>query len=202
MKKTFYIVAVLAALFILAFVMLAARQEEPLAYASERYGFAFSWPAPYELYEYAPESIAIGMPDGEGFSSVADVRLYSAGEDIGYESFDAFITETLRNMCAADGPNESISCDRVERREPFTSDHGATGEHVYLARVHRDLTTGATASEEFGPVFVFDVSENAPPLEFAALVIQPPAHSATTTVNNDVVHAVAASLRVHAARTQ
>lgn len=167
-------------------------------YQSERYGFGFEIPEGYEYFEYVPEVIAIGVPNvnGEGFDSQVDVRLYTAGEDVGYERYEDFLFETLRNSCAADGPSETIYCEEVERHQPFTTSSDISGEVMYLSRTQENFSTGAMTQDGFGPHFVFNVSANVPNAQFAVLVVGAPAYLSADEVNSELVRQVAESVQI------
>jgi hypothetical protein len=174
-----------------------ATTTQSVSYASPRYGFTFDVPEGYSHKEYAPESVSVGTPQGsDGFDSIADVRVYTAGEVTGYASYDGFVTETLKNMCAADGPQETIYCDAVEETQPFASASGLTGEALYLRRIHENLATKASTTDTFGPIFVFNIGANVPSQQFAVLAVEPPANLPEDAVDMARVRAIAQSMKI------
>lgn len=207
MKNTQYIIVFFIALllaggifFILKNQAAPTESEVPLQqiFTSDLYGFTFTVPEGYEFKEYAEESISIGhtlVPDG--FESVADVRVYGAGEEAGYTSYDDFVFNTLHNMCAADGPSESIYCDTVDTKEPFVNAQNLQGEIVYLHRVHEDLQTHEKSEERFGPIYVFNIAANAPRSAFSILAVEPPMNSPVDAINSVQIRAIAESIEIN-----
>jgi hypothetical protein len=170
-------------------------QADGAAFVSLVYGFSFSAPAPLAVKEYAPESLSVGQPAPEdGFDAVADIRLYTAGKDARYNSFDAFALETLRNACAAVGPGEAVICTQAQQRQPFTTESGLTGEVLYLERIHETFATGETQIDGFGPILLFNLSGAATGAEFSALAVQPPANLEAAKIDNALLREVASSL--------
>ncbi len=169
-------------------------------YGSATYGFAFDVPAPYAAKEDAPGALSVGRPAPGGFESVADVRLTVAGEGEDYSSFETYALAKLRTLCAADGPGETISCGEAQQRQPFVTASGLEGEALYLARLHETFATGAVARDGFGPVFLFDVSDEVPGDGWAALAVQPPASLPASEVDSALLRRIAESLSMGAAR--
>lgn len=176
----------------------AANDQSPdarISYISSRYGFSFTVPAALRIKEYAPESLSIGQSGLEdAFESAVDVRLYTAGRDVGYDSFDAFALETLRNMCAADGPRITVYCTVPQQRQPFETKHGVKGEVLYLERVYETIGLGEKTKDGFGPIFLFDISDAIGGAAFSALAFQPPANLAASEVDSALLRQVASTL--------
>lgn len=175
-----------------------APEREAVTYVNDAYGFSFVVPDAYEIAEYAPESVSVGRAEDGTFRSAADVRVYQAGEGSGHDSFETFVVDTLRNMCAADGPGETIFCDQVESRDSFPAETGISGEVLYLHRVHEDLMTGAQEIGSFGPVIVYDFAANVPGAQFAMLAVSPPADLASGDIDGQLVRSVAETVRIGA----
>ncbi len=177
-----------------------APSEGVRSYGSASYGFAFDVPAPYEAREEVPGSLTVGTPVPGGFDSVADVRLSVAGEGEDFPSFETFALSTLRSMCAADEPGETISCGETDGRQPFVTASGLEGEVLYLPRMHETFATGAVVRDGFGPVFLFDVSAEMPGEGWAALAVQPPASVPAEEVDGALLRRIAGSLSMGTAR--
>ncbi len=146
--------------------------------------------------EYQPEALAVGTEGQGGFDSVADIRLYTTGPEVGFTGFDDFVGFTLRNMCAADGPGASIHCGEVRAPQPFEARSGLEGDVFYLERIQENLSNGARRVGVWGPIFVFDVSDGSG--GHAALVVQPPANVPEESVDSELLRTVADSVRMSA----
>lgn len=184
----------------LALIAGCAMADQPEAtYSSAVHGFSFAVPAPFEVKEYLPEAVSVGQPaPDDGFDAVADIRLAVAGEGEDYPSFEDFALGTLRNMCAADGPGETIHCTEARQRQPFVTASGLEGEVLYMERVHETFASSEKAVDGFGPVFLFDVSEEVPGDGWAALTVQPPANLPSEQVDSALLRQVAESLTLGA----
>jgi membrane-bound inhibitor of C-type lysozyme len=166
-------------------------------YTSGKYGFSFDIAGGYTYKEYTDEIISIGTPVGEdGFDAVAEVHVVKSGGEGGYKSFDDFVFESSRNVCAADGPSATIYCDKVQSKEPYTSPNGLEGIAFYLNRVHEDLSTKEKAESAFGPLFSFNITANTPDSKFSALVVRPPANLTAEEINSEMVRKIADSVRI------
>lgn len=163
-------------------------------YTNERYGYSFEIPEGMSYLAYADESVSVGTTTEGGIESAVDIRIYSSGEEVGYGSYEAFVVDVLRNACAADGPNETISCEAVAERTPFTTSRGVSGEIVSLTRVYENLETGERTLGSFGPHYVFDISEQEP-LEYVILAVSAPAHLPLEAVDYRALHVVADSMQ-------
>lgn len=143
-------------------------------YESDTYNFSFEAPARYDIKTYTDQIIAIGDRTGDGgFSSVSEVVVIEAGNDP-YVSFGAFVEAQLMNMCAADGPEASISCTAVVSSEAFSADAGLPGVKYILTEETRNLTDDSVTEEEKGPFYVFDLSSENPDKGLVAVVVRVP----------------------------
>ena len=143
-------------------------------YENETYGYSFSYPRDYTVKEYTGEYVSVGIEEGESFTSVADISLHESVEEGVYANFDAFLLERGRTLCAADGPDQSISCTEVTKSTPFTSSAGVGGYEVYFTLEESTYSTGEVKTSTFGPVYAFDASAKTPDAEFSALLIHQP----------------------------
>ncbi|EYD74417.1 hypothetical protein Rumeso_04024 [Rubellimicrobium mesophilum DSM 19309] len=134
----------------------------------------FAAPTGLTLQEYGPDWVSIGTPSLEnGFLPEVDVHAFQGGPSEGSPDFETFALAALRNTCAADGPGETIHCDAVRHRQPFTSDSGLEGEILYLDRVHETWDPASREVTVFGQIFLFDLSGKTNGEEWIALVVQP-----------------------------
>lgn len=143
-------------------------------YRSEAFGFSFRYPAALDVQAYTPSTIAVGTETPGGFEAEVEVSVAESGEEGGYGSFNEFIFDWGRLLCAADGPGESLNCDRVERREPFTMSTGLAGEAYYFRLVRTNVVAGTETYDTFGPVYAFNLGANVPASDFAALLVYVP----------------------------
>lgn len=168
----------------------------PGEYVSEEFGFSFTYPAHAALTVYTPASIALDANSLGGFNAAdAEVVVLTSGEDT-YESYDAFVTDRLQSMCAADGPGGTVYCDDIRGEVAFTTNEGTAGTEAYLMRTEEDLATGKQDTERFGPVFAFDMSGNLGEVPYATLVVRPPLTDSAEQVNDTFVREIAQSIAV------
>jgi hypothetical protein len=168
-------------------------------YTNEMYGYSIVYPDEVEVEEYTPEVISIGTRTlAGGFDSDVDVSVARSGGEGGYEDFEAFAFERSRNFCAADGPSETIHCERIESRSLFTSTTGVLGEELYLTLVHENFSTGASSTTRFGPIYAFDMSDRVEGSAFTALFIYEPLPSFIDSPDSVSVRDIAESLSLGA----
>lgn len=203
MKAILGILAIALLVFVAAFLLRPAPAQntpapEPVAnrFDNPTYGYSFLIPENLEVEPYTPEAVSVGTRTEGGFSSVADIAVHSSGEDHEYESADAFIAERVRTLCAADGPDESIDCTEIASRTEYTSPSGMVGEELMLTLVRRTLSTGATATSSYGPVYAFTLGASALSTQHSALLIYPPLPAYLAGVSVETVRDVAGSLTI------
>jgi hypothetical protein len=168
---------------------------EEKTYQNTQYGYSFAYPSNLQIKEYTPEIVAIGLPTSDdGFTTVTQVDVSTT--ETGAASFEEYVFERSKTLCAADGPNESLSCDTLIRNIPFSTDSGLTGDELYLQLVKKTLSTGTTSTTEFGPIYALDIGANAPNSSYAALLIYQPLSGYLDTKDADAVTEVAHSLTV------
>jgi len=180
-----------------------APTEEPqagsgvLTYSNPEVFYSFNYPSDLTVYEYLPATVAIGSGVGDMFSTLIEVQKVTSDAETTYSNFNDFVYKSVRNYCAADGPNETIFCTTVKSSEPFTSKTGLTGEIFTLVRTHRNLTTGKEENGTYGPIYAFNVSANNPGAEYTALIIRPGAALPTEEIVPSELSLVANSLVIH-----
>lgn len=146
---------------------------ETVFYRNAVYGFSFGVPQGQEVYEYIPEFVAVGQPIEGGFDADTEVVVAKSSDERNYRDFEEFLTESVRTMCAADGPNATQYCTQLTRQEPFESDSGLSGTRFYAVRIYENLATGEKREEQFGPFVAFNIQANTPDVIFSALIIRP-----------------------------
>lgn len=166
----------------------------PATWQSEAYGFRFPMPDGLAVRAWAPESLSVGRPSGSDFQRVADIRLYSAGPDVGIANYDAFLLEILQEMCAVEDAGATASCGGAELRQPFATRKGAEGEALYLARSWQG--EGERRDDAFGPVFAFPAAQLRPGAAFAVLAVMPPAGLPTAEVRSLTIRRIAEDLQL------
>jgi hypothetical protein len=163
-----FIAAVVYALFHLGEVN--KREVVNRYYGSE---FSFTYPLGYELEEYDNGSISIGSTTQNGFVSVVDLTIMPLPADVA--NVNEYMREQILTLCAADGPNERISCSAVESEEKIDTinDESAT---MYYLTLTREVPGQEPETRSYGPVFVYvigpDRSGETP--IFSALIVHNP----------------------------
>jgi hypothetical protein len=170
-------------------------------YESSTYGYSFAYPADLALVEYQPFAVAVGDAIPDGLTAYAEADVSESGEEGGYASFEEYEFERGRNFCAADGPNESISCDKIVSREPFTTDTGISGDKLTFRLIHKDLKEGTQTESTFGPVYAFNIQANTPDSKYSALFIYPPL-ATYENARPELVTAIASSLQISKVNAQ
>lgn len=138
--------------------------------------FSFNYPRTYELKEYTSGAVSVGEEGTETYNPQVEVVRYMSDPDTALPpSYDAFIKRQAQNLCAADGPTESISCSNAQT-EPFVTASGVAGQKLSLTLTRKNLQTGTTTSSTYAPLYVFNKTD-APtaedPLRYQAIFVYP-----------------------------
>jgi hypothetical protein len=165
-------------------------------YTNDVYRYSFAYPAGYTVEEYSDEVVAVGNREGDGFESLTDVAFVSSGEEGGHESFDEYLFERVRILCAADGPDVTMYCDAVESSVPFENKNGISGTEINLRLIQLHIGTGAGATSTFCPVYAFNVAANVPDSDHAALLVYKPLAAFAATDDTKLAGIVAESLMI------
>ncbi|MDP1624930.1 MAG: hypothetical protein Q8L64_04130 [bacterium] len=161
---------------------------DPGRYENATYGYSFAYPEGHEARAYTPDYVAVGRTTGGSFDSSADVTIVRGD-----------IIESMLAMCAADGPNESMSCTSIRRQDPVETSTGFSGVRYFLNEAVTDTSTGITSVREKGPFFAFDISPNVPESARGYLVIHAPiasGASGTSQLDQNLISGIVDSLRV------
>ena len=138
---------------------------------------SFDYARTAELREYAVGAVSIGEEgESDTFMPIVEVVRYKSDPDTALPAnYDAFITRQARNLCAADGPTESLSCTNVES-ETFTTTGGVFGKKLSLTLIRKNLQTGTTTESTYAPIYAFNVTEPVTaesPLRYASVFVYP-----------------------------
>ncbi len=172
----------------------AATNADEETYHNAAYSYSFTYPASLLLEEYQPNAVVVGERSGTGIVPYAEIDVMESGGEGGYHSFEAYVFERGRTFCAADGPYESISCDRIASSEPFVTASGIKGEKVMLHLVHQNFATDTQTESEFGPVYAFDMRGRIAGSDFSALFVRPSLGTGGDGAHADLISSIAESL--------
>jgi hypothetical protein len=115
--------------------------------------------------------------NGEVYGLI-DVNVYmSDPQSTLPKSFNAFVKQQAESLCGSDNSIESITCSQ-KSIEPYTSPKGDVGQKMELTLVHKNLKTGTTTSEIYGPFYVFDTTPTGPreadiPFRYSGVFVYP-----------------------------
>ncbi|HWH16570.1 MAG TPA: hypothetical protein VNU25_03235 [Candidatus Paceibacterota bacterium] len=172
-------------------------QDQPTAlsstYQNAEYGYQVSYPETLTAREYAGGNTAFGTPNGEGFDTVAEVRIVTISGSEG-ESLQEAAARELSNLCAADGPSQSFSCTGLDRILPFTADSGLKGYELYLKAELLDIPSGEKTAYRKGPYYVFPLAVSA--TMGRALVVHPALNIAAEEADVATIRSIARSVIV------
>lgn len=172
-------------------------------YRNDTYGYSFAYPRNGQLEAYTPQVIALASTTPQESSTVAEVSVIEASEGVSYTNFEDFLYERTRLMCAADGPEVSISCTTVQQEQRFENSAGISGVVYYLEEIHTSLRDNSISSTSVeGPFFAFDLSTTVPRQQFLALVIHPPIPLTPDAVDNELLRTIANSVELHKVKTR
>lgn len=175
---------------------------EMRVYTNQDYGFFFEYPPQFAVQEFNPEHVAIGSSTADGFNSVAEVTVLLDEDETTYGSYEQFLADRARVMCAADGPEATIGCTDIERESAFESTSGLTGVEFYLVEQTRNLQTGTTTSASKGPFYAFNLAANATGTPYAALIVHPPIAAPEDAVNAALIRSIARSVQINRTPTR
>lgn len=176
-------------------------EESPNTYLSDQYGFLFTV-ADKDIYEYTPEMIAIGHLIPDGFDADMEVNIMTSDAAADPMSYDEFVFEVTKNMCAADGPNETIYCDQIIDQQEFTNAQGLSGTVFFQRRIHENFATGERTEGRFGPIYTFDIGANVLTADHAAIFLRPSAVHEEGDIDEVLVRSVVDSLKIDRTETR
>ena len=181
-------------LFFSFLTMAAALAQESKAYISQKYGFAFQYPAVYELKVAVDSYFDFKKGGGTLFCLRVDDRfiemlyqmlhpglvVFRAGEDPyrdlaketrkNRELFYRYARNEAKNWCVADGPDGSVYCQAFKSEKSFTSRSGLAWLELYPIMTREEFESNTKERGVVGPVFGVYVPKGDLPL---VLMISP-----------------------------
>lgn len=170
-------------------------ERKPILYRSEKYGFSFSYPEGYELTVESPEKISVGRKNIRGIDTLVEISLVKSGDDTGIQSFEEFVLDGSRELCAINHTALTFSCSRIDdvvRIAPFTTTLGFKGQVFYLKAEVKDNKTGKSLGKRRGPFYTFNTSLSTPN-EMSFLAIYNPVTLDADDANEDLILSIAKS---------
>jgi hypothetical protein len=168
---------------------------EPAAvhsYTNTAVGYTIEYPDTLSLQEQHDRYTAIGHVHAGGFEPAVEIVVVTGDG----ETFHDFALQLARLACAADGTGMELDCRQVQRRQPFTTARGASGEIVYLEHILTRPGTGLPVAEDVrGPFFVFALEVDPRDDRYAAVVIRPPMSLRPDDAAVELVRTVAATFQ-------
>lgn len=165
--------------------------EGTTSYTNLEYGFSFSFPNTLSVLSYTPEIATIGTPIEDGIEGIAEVRVIATESTDVATSFSE-LTQQLINLCAADGPNASLSCIGLSSDDEFTTTTGVSGSKLILSGEYRTFSPETHTPIKKGPYLVFVLSQTATSTTY--VVIHAPLNQELLEADSTIIEAIAASL--------
>lgn len=167
-----------------------SKEAEANFYRNDVYEYTVTVPEGLDIKEYLPENVVFGHIEGDMVNGVVEVRAMTVRGQAGETFLDAVARE-LANLCAADGPNASISCTGIESSEEFRAD-GLVGTELYLKAELKEFPSGTVSAFTMGPYFVFQRQSSAS--GSSILVIHAPLNQNADEADIDTIRSVAESV--------
>lgn len=148
-----------------------------IVYANQQYKYTITYPPYFLLNDKSPTYLTIAIPkdpnqpEGEVLSLInidvedGDIEKSEGGKPF---SFEEFITERLKNGCAADG-NCSYYCDKVTKQSSILNSYGISGLEIHLRLVAK-CGEFVSYDETKGPIYAFNITPKGAPT-FRALIL-------------------------------
>lgn len=166
------------------------QESEQQTYRNDVYEYTVTIPKGLDIKEYLPENVVFGHINGDAVAGVVELRAMTIRGQSGETFLDAAARD-LANLCAADGPNASISCTGIESSEEFRTG-GLVGTELYLQAEIKEFPSGQVSGFIMGPYFVFQRQSSAS--GSSILVIHAPLNQNSDEADIDTIRAVAESL--------
>lgn len=163
---------------------------ETSIYRNDVYEYSVTVPEGLDVKEYLPENVVFGHIDGDTVNGVVELRAMTVRGQAGETFLDA-VARDLANLCAADGPNASISCTGIERSGEFRA-NGLIGTELYLKAELKEFPSGAVTPFTKGPYFVFQRQSSAS--GSSILVVHAPLNQEADEAAIDTIRTVAESV--------
>ncbi len=190
--KALYAVAVVIVLTLgTAFFVFQSSRSEGKTYKNSVNNFELTYPADLDVKEYNDDMATIGVVSDDAVDGKADIRVITAQGEAGQTMQDA-VADQLKNLCAADGPESSLSCTTTLSTEPFATDSGDEGFILMLNGELKHIKSGTVESVPHGPYYVLPLATSATISK--VLVIMPPLNRSSAEADGDLIHAIARSV--------
>lgn len=168
-------------------------------YENTEYGYVLDYPASLTVREYSLGNTVFGTISGEVIDGVVEARVVDITATPGQSLQEAAAIQ-LQALCAADSPNATFSCPRVDQAQTFVTRSGVSGYVLYLAGEMRSLPDGEVMQVGKGPFFVVPLSTTA--TGSRVLVVHPPLNQTAEDADAQTVRRVAESVRVRMETTR
>lgn len=168
----------------------ASPHAEAGTYRNDVYEYSVIVPDGLDTKEYLPENVVFGHIEGDSVEGIVEARAMTVRGQAGETFLDA-VGRDLANLCAADGPNASISCTGIESSEEFRT-NGLAGTELYLRAELKEFPSGSVTPFAKGPYFVFQRQSSAS--GSSILVIHAPLNQDADEADAEAIRAVAESL--------
>src|SRR3989344_1636158 len=142
-----------------------------------------------------PAIVAERKPILYRIETLVEISLVKSGDDTGIQSFEEFVLDGSRELCAINHALLSLSCTRIDdivRIAPFMSDAGTNGQVFYLKAEVKENTTGKTLGKRRGPFYTFNTSPSTPN-EMSFVAIYNPVVLDAEDANEDLIESIAKS---------
>jgi len=158
MQRVWLWVALLCAVAAAVSVAGAARQR---SYKDRENNYSFEYPVGYRLrtetdfFELSRDRKAVL------YGRVSEIFATDEnGEQVEYKNtrdeFIKYARQHAKNLCAADGPDESLYCPGVNKESVFEVGEGLTTVELYLNHIYE--RNGRKTRSVYGPVYVVNLS--------------------------------------------
>jgi hypothetical protein len=140
--------------------------------------YTFNYPRTYDTQEYAPGVVSVGHKNGQVLIPDVEVNRYQSDPQAALpKDFDTFMKLQASALCGTDASTESVTCTEVGVT-PYTSPKGFDGQKLDLTLVRKNLKSGTTTSNTYGPFYVFNTTSTSTvttdnPLRYSAIFVYP-----------------------------
>jgi hypothetical protein len=170
--------------------------QELLGYENRVHGFTLEYPNSLTIKENGSNFISIGSINRNIFRSEANVRILESTNESEYANFDAFILDTMRQLCFAETPTETMFCDNVISRESIKNVNDLNGEIITINFVREQRETGEKKSARWGSHYIFNMNPLEKNNEFKALIIEAPFGISERHIDQKLLLSIAESLSI------
>jgi hypothetical protein len=161
----------------------------------ESYRFSFEVPSGYRIESETDDFAVIHREsDGEHVAEVS-IQRRVPGDDAP-ETFRDHAVHRARMTCAADGPDENVSCTKPDAVQPFETQSGLPGITFNLEMERRrNVDNALIESSGHGPFYAIDLSGHQQNGESMLVLIHPPSHAGPAEIDAGVLRRVAESVQ-------